>query len=111
MARSQRFILRNQQGRNRNNRNWDAISEESGVRGTAAQWEFFGGVVGTDGRPFLGEPGQEPNVYMTNTGPHGKPGGEAAGVEFLLHAESNCLIDIMITITVFDPVESFDVVG
>jgi hypothetical protein len=32
-------------------------------------------------------------------------------VEFLLHAESNSPIDVMVTFTVFDPVESFDVVG
>ncbi len=109
MARSQRFIFRNMQGRTRHNRNWDAISQESAVIITAAQWQFSGGIFGADGRPFLGEPGQEPNVYVTNIGPHGKPGGEAGGVEFLLHTESNSPIDVMITVTVLDPVESFDV--
>jgi hypothetical protein len=111
MARSQRVIFRNVQGRIRMNRNWDAISQESAVIITAAMWQFSGGVFGTDGRPILGEPGHEPNVYVTNVGPHGKPGGEAGGVEFLLHAESNSPIDVVVTFTVFDPVESFDVVG
>jgi hypothetical protein len=36
---------------------------------------------------------------------------EAGGVEFLLHAESNSPIDVMVTFTVFDPVESFDVIS
>jgi hypothetical protein len=109
MARSKRFIFRNMQGRTRHNHNWDAISQESAVIMTAAGWRFSGGVFGADGRPFLGEPGQEPNVYITNIGPHGRPGGEAGGVEFLLHTESSTPIDVMITITVFDPVESFDI--
>lgn len=111
MADSKRFIFRNEQGRTRNNVNWGAISQESAVIITAAQWQFSGGIFGTDGRPVLGEPGQEPNVYVTNVGPHGKPGGEAGGVEFLLHTESNSPIDVMITITVLDPVESFEVIG
>jgi hypothetical protein len=97
------------QGRTRHNHNWDAISQESAVIMTAAGWRFSGGVFGADGRPFLGDPGQEPNVYITNIGPHGRPGGEAGGVEFLLHTESSSPIDVMITITVFDPVESFDI--
>lgn len=109
MARSIRIIFRNLQGPIRQNWNWDAISQESAVLITAAQWEFFGGTFGSDGRPILGEPGQEPNVYVTNIGPHGKPGGEAGGVEFLIHADSNSPINVMITITVFDPVESFEV--
>jgi hypothetical protein len=111
MARSQRFIFRNMQGRTRHNRNWDAISQESAVIMTAAMWQFSGGIFGTDGRPVLGDPGHEPNVYVTNIGPHGKPGGEAGGVEFLLHTESNSPVDVMITITVLDPVEKFEVVG
>jgi hypothetical protein len=109
MARSIRIIFRNLQGPIRQNWNWDAISQESAVLITAAQWAFSGGTFGSDGRPILGDPGQEPNVYVTNIGPHGKPGGEAGGVEFLIHADSNSPINVMITITVFDPVESFEV--
>ncbi len=111
MARSIRLIFRNRQGRSRHNHNFDAISQESAVIMTAAQFQFFGGVFGAAGRPILGEPGQEPNVYVTNIGPHGTPGGEAGGVEFLLHAESSSPIDVMVTITVLDPVESLDVIG
>jgi len=113
MARSDRIILRNMKGTTRHNRNWDAISQESAVVITAAQWQFSGGVFGAAGRPVLGQPGQEPTVHVTNVGPHGKPdpGGEAGGVEFLLHAESDTSIDVMITITVLDPVESTEVIG
>lgn len=111
MARSQRIVFRNRQGRTRHNFNWDAITQESAVIITAAQWRFSGGVFGADGRPFLGEPGQEPNVYVTNVGPHGRPGGEAGGVEFLLHTESNSPIDVVVTFTALDPVEGFEVIG
>jgi hypothetical protein len=102
---SDRFILRNVQGKRRFNRNWDAIKQKSAVIITAAQFQFCGGIFGAAGRPILGNPGQEPKVYVTNIGPHGSPGGEAGGVEFLIHAESNTPIPVMITITVFDPVE------
>jgi hypothetical protein len=33
---------------------WDAISQESAVVITAAQWWFSGGVLGADGRPIVG---------------------------------------------------------
>ncbi|MFC5885758.1 hypothetical protein RMN57_34850 [Kitasatospora sp. CM 4170] len=99
------------QGRTRHNHNFDAITQESAVLVTAAMWQFSGGVFGTDGRPVLGEAGHEPNVYVTNIGPHGKPGGEAGGVEFLLHTESNSPVDVMVTVTAFEPVESFQVIG
>ena len=111
MARSQRFIFRNKQGRTRNNINWDAISQDSAVIVTAAQWSLSGGTFGPHGRPVLGDPGQEPNVYVTNIGPHGTPGVEAGGVEFLLHTEANSPTDVMITVTVFDPIESFTIAG
>ncbi|MDT0309506.1 hypothetical protein RM780_21460 [Streptomyces sp. DSM 44917] len=110
MARSIRMLYRGRQGRSRHNVNWDAIAQESAVVLTAAQWRFSGGIFGTEGRPVLGEPGQEPNVYVTNVGPHGRPGGEAGGVEFLLHAESNAPIDVVVTITALDPVESVTLV-
>lgn len=111
-ARSDRFIIRNVQGRTRFNRNWDAIAQESVVIITAAQWRFAGGIFGSEGRPFLGEPGQEPKVYVTNVGPHGKPGVEAGGVEFLLHAESSSPIDVMVTVTVLNPAEgTVDIIG
>jgi hypothetical protein len=62
-----------------------------------------GGTFGAEGRPVLGPEGQEPNVYMTNIGPHGRQGGEAGGVEFLVHTESNAPVDVMVTFTVSTP--------
>jgi hypothetical protein len=110
MARSTRAIFRNMQGRTRVNFNWDAISQDAAVVVTAAMFEFSGGIFGTDGRPAPARRGQEPNVFVTNIGPHGKPGGEAGGVEFLLHAESNAPINVMVTFTALDPVEGTDVI-
>jgi len=106
MARSQRVFFRNMQGRTRANYNWDALSQETAVLITAARFQFSGGPSGTTGRPFLGDPGHEANVFVTNIGPHGKPGGEAGGVEFLLHTESATPVDVMVTITALDPVEN-----
>jgi hypothetical protein len=111
MARSTRAIFRNSQGRTRHNFNWDAISQDRAVLITAAMFQFSGGIFGAEGRPVLGAEGQEPNVYVTNIGPHGKPGGEAGGVEFLLHTESNSPVDVMVTFTAFDPVEGVDIFG
>ncbi|NUT98399.1 MAG: hypothetical protein HOY78_40960 [Saccharothrix sp.] len=111
MARSRRFIFRGCQGIRRQNVNWDAIeSVETVVLITAAQWRFFGGVFGSAGRPFLGDPGQEPKVYITNIGPHGSD-QEAGGVEFLIHAESPHPIDVMVDLTVLGPPEQVDVIG
>jgi hypothetical protein len=111
MARSTRAIFRNRQGRTRHNFNWDAISQDRPVVITAAMFQFSGGISGAEGRPVLGPEGQEPNVYVTNIGPHGTPGGEAGGVEFLLHTESSSPVDVMVTFTAFDPVEGVDVFG
>ncbi len=111
MARSRRFIYRNRRGTSRHNINWDAIgSVETAVLLTAAQWRFHGGLFGSAGRPVLGDPGQEPKVYITNIGPHGDQ-NEAGGVEFLIHAESPGPIDVMVDVTVLDPVESVQVIG
>jgi hypothetical protein len=111
MARSTRAIFRNMQGRTRHNFNWDAIQQENAVVITAAMWQFSGGIAGAEGRPVLGPEGQEPNVYVTNIGPHGRPGGEAGGVEFLLHTESSSPVDVVITFTALEPVEGTDVFG
>ncbi|MEU1390660.1 MULTISPECIES: hypothetical protein [unclassified Nonomuraea] len=111
MAFSERFIFQNCIGRSRHNWSTGVISKESAVLITAAQWHFAEGIVGKAGRPILGDPGQEPNVYVTNIGPHGEPEGEAGGVEFLLHVESETPIDVVITVTVFEPVGSLTVFG
>jgi hypothetical protein len=108
---SKRIIFRGRQGTSRHNFNWDAISVDSSVVITAAQWQFLGGVFGAAGRPVLGNPGQEPNVYVTNVGPHGVAGGEAGGVEFLIHAESAAPIDVVVNIGVLGTVETAQVVG
>jgi hypothetical protein len=108
---SKRFIYRGRQGTSRHNVNWDAISVESAVEITAAQWQFNGGVFGASGRPVLGDPGHEPNVYVTNVGPHGVTGGEAGGVEFLIHAESAAPIDVVVNISVLGTVESAQIVA
>jgi hypothetical protein len=94
MARSTRAIFRNMQGRTRHNFNWDAISQESAVVITAAMFQFSGGIFGAEGRPVLVPEGQEPNVYVTNIGLHGRPRGEAGGVEFLVPTESNAPVDV-----------------
>jgi hypothetical protein len=108
---SKRIIFRGRQGTSRHNFNWDAISVESSVVITAAQWQFQGGVFGAAGRPLLGDPGHEPKVYVTNVGPHGVSGGEAGGVEFLVHAESATPIDVVVNISVLGDVDETQVLG
>ena len=102
MARSVRFIMRNVQGRVRRNHNFAPIRQNSAVIITAAEWKFAGGIFGSAGRPHLGEA----NVFVTNVGPH-DPEPDVGGVEFHVHAESATPIDVMVTITVLEDVESF----
>jgi hypothetical protein len=45
---------------------------------TADMWQFSGGIAGAEGRPVLAPEGQEPNVYLTDIGPHGRAGGRRA---------------------------------
>jgi hypothetical protein len=91
-------------GRVRRNQNFAPIRERSAVIVTAARWKSAGGVFGAEGRPHLGEA----NVYGTNIGPH-DPEPDVGGVEFHVHAESATPIDVMVTITVLEDVESFSV--
>ena len=106
MARSDRIIIRNVQGRVRHNHNFGPIRQNSAVVITAAQFRFAGGVFGAAGRPFLGEA----NVYVTNVGPH-DPEPDVGGVEFHIHAESATPIDVMVTISVLEDVENTQVIG
>jgi hypothetical protein len=106
MARSTRLIIRNVQGRHRQNVNFDPITQSTAVVITAAEWRFSGGIFGTAGRPHLGEA----NVFVTNIGPH-DPEPDVGGVEFHIHAESASPIDVMVTITVLEDVEDVTVVG
>ena len=102
MARSVRVIYRNMQGRVRCNVNLDAITENTPVIVTAAEWAPAGGIFGIlVGRPNTGAA----NVYVTNIGPHGTS-GEAGGVEFHLHADwGSPLPFVCVSITVLEPFE------
>jgi hypothetical protein len=104
MARSTRFILRGIQGRHRQNFNWQPIRQNSAVLITACEFQFAGGIFGSAGRPHLGEA----DVWITNIGPHDPEGGDG-GVEFHVHTTSATPIDVMVTVTVLDDVESTDV--
>jgi len=107
MARSIRILYRGQQGVIRKNWNFPAINLDSAVVVTAAEFTpQFGGLGGgpkTLGRPHLGTA----NVYVTNIGPHGA-GGEAGGVEFLLHVDHPNPLDVVVTISVLEDIEEFD---
>lgn len=106
MARSIRVLYRGQKGTVRQNFNWPPIKLDSAVVVTAAEFTpQFGGLGGgpkTLGRPHLGAA----NVYVTNVGPHGA-GGEAGGVEFLLHVDWSSPLDVVVTISVLDDIEEF----
>lgn len=74
---------------------------------TAAEWKPYGGAFGSAGRPYLGDA----NVFITNIGPHDPEGG-AGGVEYYLHVEwppriNSRPIDVIITITVLEDIQSF----
>ena len=108
MSRSTRAIFRQVQGRVRLNFDWSPISRLSAVLVTAAEWH-----PGTDpeepepGRPLLGDA----NVYVTNIGPHGDPGGEAGGVEFYLHVDWDSPLNVVVTFTVLGNSENQIVVN
>ena len=101
MARSVRVIYRNMQGRVRCNVNWPAITADTPVIVTAAEWTPDGGIFGIlSGRPNLGAA----NVWVSNIGPHGR-GTEAGGVEFHLHVEWGAPLFVVVSITVPEPFE------
>jgi hypothetical protein len=101
-------MYRHLQGTTRANFNWPLISLDSAVIITAAEFTFHEGLFGgpkTLGRPNLGAA----PVYVTNVGPHGGPGtSEAGGVEFLIHVDWTSPLDVVVTITVDDPIQEFD---
>ncbi|MEU5042364.1 hypothetical protein [Streptomyces griseorubiginosus] len=107
MARSIRILYRSQKGTIRKNWNWGAINLDTPVIVTAAEFSpHFDGPFGgpkTLGRPLLGAA----NVYVTNVGPHGA-GGEAGGVEFLLHVDWDSPLDVVVTITALEDIEVFE---
>lgn len=106
MARSIRLIYRNQRGRVPQNFNWGAITKRSAVLVTAAEWRAGSDPFDSTGRPVLGAA----DVYVTNIGPHDPEGG-TGGVEFILHVNWDSPLHIQVTITVFEEIESFEVVG
>ena len=103
MARSIRVLYRGVQGRVRLNRNWAPIHANSAVVITAAEYALAGGIAGLAGRPRLGEA----NVYVTNIGPHDPEGGDG-GVEFYLHVDWTSPLDVIVTISVLEDIEKFD---
>jgi hypothetical protein len=89
------------QGRIPANVNWNAITANTPVIVTAAEWRPAGGVFGIlVGRPILGAA----NVFVTNIGPHGS-GTEAGGVEFVLNVQWNSPLFIVVSITVLESFE------
>jgi hypothetical protein len=106
--RSRRYRLASPvRGTLRQNFNWSAINIDSPVLVTAAEWApFVGAIAGfkTNGRPNLGAA----PVWVSNIGPHGGPGAEAGGVEFLLHVDFDHPLFVVVTISVFDTIETFE---
>jgi hypothetical protein len=104
MTRSIRILYRGVQGRVRRNVDWLPIHKNSAVVVTAAEWSFSWDQRTSSyvGRPNLGAA----NVYVTNIGPHDPEGGPG-GVEFHLHVDWDSPLDVIVTITVFDDIETF----
>jgi hypothetical protein len=106
MARSMRFYEQGVRGLLRRNFNWAPINAKSTVIITAAEWHpqgAAGSLSGAQtGRYFLGDA----KVWVSNIGPHGDE-HEAGGVEYYVHVDSAALVNIVTTITVLEPYESF----
>jgi hypothetical protein len=104
MARSERVFYQRQQGRIAKNFNIGdfGITNASAVLVTAALWDIAPGILGPtlDTRLLV----HGPDVWVSNIVPHGGP-GEAGGVEFMLHVDSNQPVNVAVTITVFEPCE------
>lgn len=89
------------------NINGASLTKDSAVLVTAAEFApdegmYFPGPFQTQGRPVAGAA----PVYVTNVGPHGD-GREQGGVEFMLHVDWGTPLTVIVTITVFDPIEQF----
>jgi hypothetical protein len=78
---------------------------------TADMWQFSGGIAGAEGRPVLAPEGHEPKRLPHRHRPARPCRREAGGVEFLAHTESATPVDVMVTVTVQDPVEATTVLG
>ena len=105
MARSIRVFYSNiSQGVTRVNFNWPVINIRSAVVITAAEWQSgpLGPSLDGSHRPLLGAA----PIWVSNVGAHGS-GGEAGGVEFLLHVDWTAPLNVMVTITVLENIEDF----
>lgn len=103
MARSIRILYRGVKGRVRNNFNWPPIHKNSAVIITACEYSpddtptFVEG-----GRPNLGDA----TIFVTNVGPHNPEGGDG-GVEFYLHVDWPDPLNVAVTISVLEDIETF----
>jgi len=104
MTQSVRAFYRGIKGRAELNLDWAPITIDSAVAITAAEWlaPADPGYVLAEQRPHLGDA----TIWVSNVGPHGGP-NEPGGVEFALQVDWGDPLDVMVTITVFDPVEQF----
>jgi hypothetical protein len=116
-----RVFYRGVHGRARRNFNWARITKNSAVLVTAAECSFNPGNHVQGGIPVPGQPlpfnevegwkKERPNlgdadVYVTNIGAHGD-GGEAGGVEFILHVNWDSPLPVVVTITWLGECEDF----
>ena len=101
---SQRVFYRQQQGRSPKNVNIDGfdITRRSVILVTAAPCSLGSGFFDPDIRLNV----HGPDVRVSNIVPHGPEGG-AGGVEFVLTVDSPAPTDVAVTITVFEPWDSF----
>lgn len=105
MPRTIRIVYQNQVGRIRKNFNWSIsppITKKSVVLMSASEASLPGpgslfGITADDTAFNLGEA----DVYVTNISPHD------GGVEFILHVNFSSPLNIMVDMTVFDPIEQF----
>jgi hypothetical protein len=101
---SHRYLYRGVQGRVRANIGDPRIHQNSAIVMTAAEYRLEGGVFGLAGRPLLGAA----NVYITNIGPHDPEGGPDGGVEFFIQVDWPSPLDVIVTYTVLEDIEGFD---
>ena len=78
------------------------ITRRSAFAVTAAPCDLGTGFLDPDVRLNV----HGPNISVTNVVPHG-PEGASGGVEFALNIDSREPVDVAVTITVFEPWESF----
>jgi hypothetical protein len=105
MAQSHRQFFKQVSGRVAHNINLDGfnITRRSAILVTAAPCDLGGGDFFD---PDIRLNVHGPDVRVTNIVPHGPQGG-AGGVEWILNVDSPTPVDVAVTITLFEPWESF----